>query len=1277
MRMICRRGLAVLVSLVIILTMIPGGAVYAADSLSNEAKVYNYLVSKMGLNTAAACGLLANIKAESDFNPVGDGDAGTSFGLFQWHAGRKTSLINYCESNGLDYRSIEGQMRYLEYELKKSYVSVYNYIKGVENTADGAYQAGYHWCYYYEIPADKAVKADRRGEMAKTVYWKKYEIYKGKTIKDESEMDPADYKVSFSRALEYGDEMMVGADVLYMQICLYCLGYSIDADGSYGPQSSGVVKRFQSAHGLEANGVCNKLTWNAIENELFSGTLKITRQPQAVTTEIGKKVTFSTRAAGSTPSYQWYHKKVGASVWTKWEGKSSATVSATSNESWNGMQVRCTVTDSSGATVNTKAVTVTVIIPLSITQQPQSVETAAGESVTFTIAAKGTGLTYQWYYKKADATDWVKWNGHTAASVSSTANESWNGMQVKCTVADSSGEKAESEAAVVTLVNQNGTIQQLEITQHPQSVTAHVGDTVKISVRAVGSGLSYQWYFRKEGANWTKWEGKTSPDISADANESWSGMQVRCMVADSSGYMENSDAATVTMDISLQITQQPQSVTAGVGETVEFAVKASGAGLSYQWYFRKEGASDWTKWIGHTAAVTTATANESWNGMQVRCTVTDSKGGSVDSKIASVTLIIPLDITEHPQSVTAKVGDTVKFAVKANGVGLSYQWYVRKSGASDWTLWPGHTTASTSATANDSWNGMQVRCTVTDNIGSTAHSKAATVTINIPLAITQQPQPVTAEAGETVKFAVKASGVGLSYQWYFKKAGASDWTKWNGHTTASTSATSNESWNGMQVRCTVTDSKGSALTSKAATVTINIPLAITRQPQPVTVKTGETAKFSVKAVGNGLSYQWYYKKVGASWTKWSGHTTASTSAVSNDSWNGMQVRCQVTDERGNTENSETATITVMIPLAVTQQPQSVTSYIGDTVKFAVKASGSGLSYQWYYRKSGASSWTKWSGHTTATTSAISNDSWNGMQVRCAVTDSNGNTIHSEAATVTLCYPLEITQQPQSVTANVGDTVKFAVKASGSGLSYQWYYRKSGASSWTKWPGHTTATTSSTANESWNGMQVRCTVTDSMGSKDQSNSATVTLNLPLAITQQPQSVTANAGDTVRFAVKANGAGLSYQWYYKKSGASVWSKWAGHTTAATSATANESWNGMQVRCTVTDESGSNVTSEVATVTVNVSFAITQHPQPVTAEIGDTVTFTVKASGNGLRYQWYFRKVGSMNWTKWEGHTTAVTSATANESWNGMKVMCIVTDASGSRLNSSSAEVTLILG
>ena len=205
-------------------------------------------------------------------------------------------------------------MKYLEYELKQSYSGVYNYIKSVENTADGAYDAGYYWCYHYEIPADRAIKAARRGETARSVYWKKYEMYKGKPVKEENEMNPSDYKVAYSRALKVEDDYIIGADVLYMQLCLYALGYNIEADGCYGPMTSGVVKRFQSEHGLDADGVCGTQTWNAIVNELNGGTLRITRQPQAVTAEIGAKVTFTVMAAGSSPTYQWYHKKSGTSV---------------------------------------------------------------------------------------------------------------------------------------------------------------------------------------------------------------------------------------------------------------------------------------------------------------------------------------------------------------------------------------------------------------------------------------------------------------------------------------------------------------------------------------------------------------------------------------------------------------------------------------------------------------------------------------------------------------------------------------------------------------------------------------------------------------------------------------------------------------------------------------------------------------------------------------------------------------------------------------------------
>ena len=58
-----------------------------------------------------------------------------------------------------------------------------------------------------------------------------------------------------------------------------------------------------------------------------------------------------------------------------------------------------------------------------------------------------------------------------------------------------------------------------------------------------------------------------------------------------------------------------------------------------------------------------------------------------------------LTITKQPQNVTVKPGSTVKFTVAAKGSGtLKYQWYYKKSGASDWSLWKGHTAASTQAT---------------------------------------------------------------------------------------------------------------------------------------------------------------------------------------------------------------------------------------------------------------------------------------------------------------------------------------------------------------------------------------------------------------------------------------------------------------------------------------------------------------------------------------------------------------------------------------------------
>ena len=155
---------------------------------SNEETVYNFLIQIMNLNSAAAAGVVANIYCESGFSPTALGDGGTSYGVCQWHASRCTNLKNWCNSNGKDYNSLDGQLWYLKHELEESYTSVLNYIKNVENNATGAYNAGYYWCRYFEVPADTENTSVRRGNLAKSTYYPKYS---GTTVTKPSSSTPS------------------------------------------------------------------------------------------------------------------------------------------------------------------------------------------------------------------------------------------------------------------------------------------------------------------------------------------------------------------------------------------------------------------------------------------------------------------------------------------------------------------------------------------------------------------------------------------------------------------------------------------------------------------------------------------------------------------------------------------------------------------------------------------------------------------------------------------------------------------------------------------------------------------------------------------------------------------------------------------------------------------------------------------------------------------------------------------------------------------------------
>lgn len=161
--------------LITLLFLLGSAAVFAsAESLAAERQIYDYLTNIMGLPSSSACGILANIEHESAFNPEALGDGGTSYGICQWHEGRYTALKTYCQSAGMDYKSVDGQLFYLRYELETRYSELLSILRVQTNDANGAYRAGYLWCIQFERPKDMENKAIQRGNLARGKYWNRY-----------------------------------------------------------------------------------------------------------------------------------------------------------------------------------------------------------------------------------------------------------------------------------------------------------------------------------------------------------------------------------------------------------------------------------------------------------------------------------------------------------------------------------------------------------------------------------------------------------------------------------------------------------------------------------------------------------------------------------------------------------------------------------------------------------------------------------------------------------------------------------------------------------------------------------------------------------------------------------------------------------------------------------------------------------------------------------------------------------------------------------------------
>ncbi len=307
---------------------------------------------------------------------------------------------------------------------------------------------------------------------------------------------------------------------------------------------------------------------------------------------------------------------------------------------------------------------------------------------------------------------------------------------------------------------------------------------------------------------------------------------------------------------------QPVSRLVASGTTVKLAAIATGVQpMSYQW--RCNG----TNVPGATGAVLALPEVQIVSAGTYSVVVSNTLGTATSAN-AILTVIAPPTITANPQSLLINQGSNATFTVTAVGTPpLSYQWRFNGTNISGATA-TAYTRASAEASDAGSYSVM-----VTNSLGS-ATSLTATLSFNVPPGITTQPQSVMVVAGSNVTFAVIATGTApLAYQWVFAGTNIAD-------ATASSYTRNNAQPDDAGSYAVMVSNVAGSVTSSNAVLTVNVPPAITAQPQDVSAAPGSNVTFAVTATGTApLDYQWRFNGTNIAGASVSSYTRVNAQAA--------------------------------------------------------------------------------------------------------------------------------------------------------------------------------------------------------------------------------------------------------------------------------------------------------------------------------------------------------------------------------------------------------------
>lgn len=815
-------------------------------------------------------------------------------------------------------------------------------------------------------------------------------------------------------------------------------------------------------------------------------------------------------------------------------------------------------------------------------------------------------------------------------------------------------------------LNTDGIVDRIVIQEDlPATTNSYLNFPTNISIKAKstdGVALTYKWYEKKAGASEFVPMSQTGNPLVVTPTAAMNGNEYKCELS-TPKYKATSAVTRLSLGTSMMlVTDLPPTSGNIVGESTTFSVdgasKVSGAEISYSWYEKKAGSSQFVKFGGNDKDLTFVTSSAN-NGSEFKCVISDGYN-SVESSVLLFSAQEGIVITNNlVSSYDGYAGKKLTLAVTAKSnlesPVYSYEWFVRKAGEEEFksTKFKKDTYILSVGSAMD---GNEYKCVVSDGTNIT-ESNVGKIVLRQAAKITAQPKKATLFSGGSTEFTVSAQGYNLTYQWQYYDKSLRDWVDISGANEATLSETQIPySANGKQYRCVVANGGSNPVNSASVVTTVKQTAEFSQQPANVTVEIGENAKFSVKAVGAApIKYQWQiWDTQTEQWSDIDRATSAnySLSRVSKDV-SGQLYRCRIINGGlSDWLDSETVKLTVNMKSSVVTPETSCAVFENLSRDISVEAVAEApINYKWQYMKDGA--WTDAYEDTLddGVSQAVINYTVNYSDItaptryQCLVWSGNGENakvIKSKTINVTPCVltAVDVNERTTILAAidgadkSVSDAnskAKFAVTAKGYGaLKYQWYESSDNGANWDEIEKAKSSIYTTPRLLAANGdfdKLFKCVVSNPAGTVESPIfKVTQMFAMRDSDIEKIENHTCSTADIYEFSVKTKydglGVKLTYQWLVDKNDGKGFVA-AGSAKDTLKITRPKlALDKARYVCRVSNAAnakGEYGSSNAAVLTVKEAASITKAPATVTTITGNKAVFKVTASGYNMKYTW----------------------------------------------------------